>query len=248
MPHSSDLQALAGLLQIPQRVVVLTGAGVSHESGIPTFRGSGGLWRHYRPEDLATPQAFAREPELVWEWYHWRRTLIAQARPNPAHHALVALEARSPDFTLLTQNVDGLHALAGSRRLIEIHGSIWEVRCTVCQAVTVERRLDLPPLPRCPSCGGLLRPNVVWFGEALDAERLVAASEAAQHAQVMLVVGTSAVVQPAASFALWAKRAGACLAEFNLEPTPLTRHCDFAFHGQAGELLPAFLASLASRL
>jgi len=241
MSTLSTLEELAYLLRDTQRLVVLTGAGISHESGIPTFRGPEGLWRNFRPEELATPAAFARHPELVWEWYHWRRRLIHQARPNPAHYALADLEERFTDFTLITQNVDGLHALAGSRRLIEIHGSIWEVRCTSCQTITLERRLDLPPLPRCSACGGLLRPNVVWFGESLDADRLAAATAALHRAQIMLIIGTSAVVQPAASFALWAKQAGARLAEFNPNSTPLTPHCHFTFQGQAGDLLPTLL-------
>jgi NAD-dependent deacetylase len=183
--------------------VVLTGAGISVESGIPTFRGPEGLWRTFLPEDLATPQAFARDPQLVWEWYDWRRGKITQARPNPGHEALVRLESLVPEFLLLTQNVDGLHRLAGSRRLLKIHGSIWEVRCLACGAVREDRRVPLPLPPQCDACGGLLRPNVVWFGEALDPYILPQAEAALTRCQVVLVVGTSAVVQPAASMALW---------------------------------------------
>ncbi len=241
------LLELAQLLQQVHHVVVLTGAGISHESGIPTFRGPGGLWRNFRPEELATPQAFARNPQLVWEWYDWRRSLIGQAHPNPGHRALVTLEERVPDFTLITQNVDGLHRRAGSCQVLEVHGSIWEVRCTACGVVKEDHRVPIPIPPHCDTCGGLLRPNVVWFGEALDPKILEATQQALKHAQVMLVVGTSAVVQPAASFALWAQQCGAKLAEINPDPTPLTPHCDFVFEGKSGELLPRLVAAFAQK-
>ena len=224
------------------RVAVLCGAGVSAESGVPTFRGAGGLWENHRPEDLATPQAFARDPALVWRWYHWRRGLIAACHPNPAHLSLVELEARAPQFTLITQNVDGLHRLAGSRDPLEIHGNLWRVRCLGCGAVDEERRLDLPAPPLCPRCGGLLRPDVVWFGESLAPELLERAWEAAQTCQVMLVVGTSAVVQPAASLAWAAKQAGAVVVEVNLEPTPNSDRVDYCLLGPAGQLLPRLVA------
>jgi len=225
-------------------LVVLTGAGVSQESGIPTFRGPQGLWRNFRPEELATPQAFQKDARLVWEWYDWRRGLISQAQPNPAHLALVSLEAGRPDFTLITQNVDGLHRLAGSRRVLEVHGCIWETRCCQCGRITEDRRHPLPLLPFCEECRGLLRPNVVWFGEPLDPEILEQVDEALQEAQVVLIVGTSGLVQPAASFALWAARAGAQLAEINPDPTPLTPHCRFVLPGKAGEVLPRLVACL----
>ncbi|MFZ2087398.1 MAG: NAD-dependent deacylase [Desulfobaccales bacterium] len=230
--------ALIHLLARVEHLVVLTGAGISVESGVPTFRGPEGLWRSFRPEDLATPQAFHQDPRLVWEWYDWRRSLIAQARPNPGHAALARLEARLPDFLLITQNVDGLHRLAGSRQMVEIHGSIWEVRCLSCGALREDRRVPIPILPLCASCGGLLRPNVVWFGESLDPDLLRRAETALTRCQAVLVVGTSAVVQPAASFALWARQSGAAVVEINPDPTPLTAHCDFALSGQAGEVLP----------
>jgi NAD-dependent deacetylase len=236
------LADLARLLSQVERLVVLTGAGISVESGIPPFRGSEGWWRTFRPEQLATPQAFQQDPHLVWEWYDWRRGKIAPTRPNPGHEALVRLEARIPDFLLLTQNVDGLHRLAGSRRLLEIHGNIWEVRCLDCGRVKEDRRVPLPLLPHCEHCGGLLRPNVVWFGEALNPDILRQAEAALTQAQVVLVVGTSAVVQPAASFAFWARQSGAKVAEINPDPTPLTAHCDFALTGPAGEILPRLLS------
>jgi len=234
------------LLATVERLVAITGAGISMESGIPTFRGPEGLWRSFRPEELATPQAFQRDPRLVWEWYDWRRQKIAPARPNPGHEALVRLEALVPDFTLITQNVDGLHRLAGSRNLLEIHGSIWEVRCLKCGAVREDRRTPLPLLPRCEECEGLLRPNVVWFGESLSPDLLRRSENALLRAQAVLVVGTSAVVQPAASFALWAKEAGARIIEVNPDPTPLTGHCHYALPGAAGKILP-LLAGLRER-
>src|SRR5688572_4541686 len=152
----------AARLRAAHRVLALTGAGVSAESGVPTFRGPEGLWRRFRPEDLATPEAFARDPKLVWEWYAWRREKVAACHPNAAHRALAALDQRVPEFLLATQNVDGLHARAGSRRMVELHGSLWRVRCTACGHVG-ERREALPDLPRC-DCGAVLRPDIVWFG------------------------------------------------------------------------------------
>src|SRR5712691_3543607 len=170
------------------RVFVLTGSGISAESGIPTFRGAGGLWRNFRPEDLATSEAFERDPALVWEWYDWRRGLVAAAQPNPAHHALARLESRCDTFTLATQNVDGLHAAAGSRNLILLHGDLWRVRCTSCGLEREDRRVPLPELPPRCSCGGLLRPAVVWFGEALPEEAVARAFEAVRGADAVLVV------------------------------------------------------------
>ena len=229
------------LLAGAQRVAVLTGAGVSAESGVPTFRGPGGLWENHRAEDLATPQAFARDPALVWRWYHWRRELIGRCQPNPAHLALAGLQQRVPDSCLITQNVDGLHGRAGSLGALEIHGSIWRVRCLSCGDQRHEPRLDLDTPPRCPLCGGLLRPGVVWFGESLDQDLLERAWRAASRCQVMLVVGTSALVQPAASLAQVAQRAGAKVIEINLEPTPNTGQVDLALHGPAGQILPRLL-------
>jgi len=221
-----------------ERVAVLTGAGISHESGIPVFRGPGGLWRQYRPEELATPEAFARDPRLVWEWYDWRRSAVAEAKPNPGHQALVELERRTPDFTLITQNVDGLHDRAGSCRVLKLHGGLWTVRCVGCAAETINRAVPLPELPPRCACGGLLRPGVVWFGEALPVDVLQQAMLAAERAQVFLVVGTSAVVQPAASLPLLARRAGARVVEVNAESTPLSPLVDASFLGPAGVVLP----------
>lgn len=222
-------------------VVVLTGAGISAESGVPTFRGSGGLWRNYRPEDLATPEAFARHPELVWEWYDWRRCLIARAHPNPGHRALAELERRKPGFLLVTQNVDGLHERAGSRRIVKLHGDIWMVRCTACGVRQRDERVPLPELPPRCACGGLFRPDVVWFGEALPAGAWAEAEAAARSAGVMLVVGTSAAVYPAAGLAPLAKGAGARLIEINVEQTPLSQWADCSLRGRAAELLPKLI-------
>jgi len=235
----SPSSQLADLLSGP--VVVLTGAGVSAESGVPTFRGSGGLWRSYRATDLATPTAFARDPRLVWEFYSWRRELVAACRPNPAHKALAQMERRLPDFTLITQNVDGLHQAAGSQRVVELHGSLWRVRCTRCSYQAEDRRVPLPQLPpRCPRCEGLLRPDVVWFGEALPQGVLEQAWAAAGRASVMLVVGTSAVVEPAASLPRLAKARGAYLIEINPEETPLSPYADEVIREPAGQALPAW--------
>jgi NAD-dependent deacetylase len=188
--------------------------------------------------DLATPQAFQRDPRLVWEFYQWRRHLLQPLCPNPAHEALAVLEQRLPRFTLITQNIDGLHALAGSRKIIELHGNIWHLRCTGCSRVGEDRRLDLPPLPVCQHCGGLLRPHVVWFGEMLDPEVLEKAYEALQTCRVLLIIGTSGLVQPAASMGALAKQRGAFVAELNLEATPQSGFYDLSLQGKAGELLP----------
>lgn len=220
-------------------VVVLTGAGVSAESGVPTFRGEDGLWRNYRAEDLATPSAFARDPKLVWEWYQWRRELIAACRPNPAHDFIARLEREHRgDFLLVTQNVDGLHRLAGSTKLVEVHGNIWDVRCSACGLSREDRTLPFPELPpRCDECRGLLRPGVVWFGEALPEEAIGRAFAAAERCDLMLVVGTSAVVYPVAYLPQLAKRAGAYVIEVNPDETPLTPLADESRRGKAGEVL-----------
>lgn len=229
-------------LRAASSVAVLTGAGISAESGIPTFRGAGGLWRQFRPEELATPEAFARDPRLVWEWYDWRRALIAAAAPNAGHLALARLEPRKQEFHLITQNVDGLHDRAGSRRIHKLHGDIWTVRCVGCGREQRDERVPLPELPPRCNCGALLRPGVVWFGETLPPEVWEAADEAAQSAEVFLVVGTSAVVYPAARLIPTAKAVGAKVIEVNLEETPFSAQVDFSLRGRAGELLPQLLS------
>lgn len=239
------LQEAAARLRGASRVLVLSGAGVSAESGVPTFRGPQGLWRQFRPEELATPEAFARDPQLVWEWYAWRREAIAGCLPNAAHAACVGLEARHAEFLLATQNVDGLHALAGSRRLVELHGSLWRVRCTRCDFVAEDRRTPLPALPPRCACGALLRPDVVWFGEALPAEAVEAAFHAARRAEVAFSIGTSALVYPAAALPELARAAGAFVVEINPEPTPLTPLAHAALRGPAAELLPRLCEAAA---
>ncbi|WP_285905213.1 SIR2 family NAD-dependent protein deacylase [Pseudodesulfovibrio pelocollis] len=233
----ANIEMVKALLDPGRKVVVLTGAGVSAESGVPTFRGPGGLWKTHRAEDLARPDAFAARPELVWEFYNWRRSLVAGCEPGPAHLALAALERQMPNFLLITQNVDGLHGRAGSRRLVEMHGSLWQVRCTVCTHAR-EDFSDLPPLPECPVCGHLLRPAVVWFGEPLTPGVLRLAVAQLREVDVFLSVGTSGLVQPAASFHQLAKDHGAITVEINAEPTPNTGLMDFALHGLAGDILP----------
>jgi NAD-dependent deacetylase len=236
-----EIRTLNEALQNAERVTVLTGAGISAESGVPTFRGDDGLWKNYRAVDLATPRAFAKDPELVWEFYNWRRKLIGNVTFNDAHKALVELESRIPHFSLITQNVDGLHLKAGSRNLIEIHGNLWKVRCTRCRHVTLDLSEDMGARPECSVCGGLLRPHVVWFGESLDPDVLQQAVEACRTCEIMLVIGTSAVVQPAASLAFEAKANGAKVAEINLEKTPNSSAMDFVLLGKAGEIVPRLI-------
>ena len=222
-------------------VTVLTGAGISADSGVPTFRGTDGLWRNFRAEDLATPEAFARNPRLVWEWYNWRRELIVTKHPNVAHEAIVELERRHKQFWLITQNVDGLHRDAGSRQLSEIHGNIWKVRCTGCGVISENREIPLPPLPTCRLCHALLRPHIVWFGESLREEDLRRCDETLQACDLLLVIGTSGVVYPAAGFASVAKEVGALVIEINLESTPQSDLVDLSLQGRAKDLVPLLL-------
>jgi NAD-dependent deacetylase len=225
-------------LQSASSVVVLTGAGISAESGVPTFRGPGGLWKTFRAEDLATPEAFERDPRVVWEWYDSRRAALAAVGPNAGHRALVELEARKPRFTLVTQNVDGLHDRAGSRNVVKLHGDIWVLRCLKCRRERRDERTPLPELPPRCECGGLLRPGVVWFGEPLPREAWERAEEATRAAEVLLVVGTSATVYPAAGLVPLAMGAGARVIECNMEETPFSSALHRSFRGRAGELLP----------
>lgn len=239
--YTTDLDLVAARLREARRLTVLTGAGVSAASGVPTFRGPGGLWRSVRPEDLATPGAFARDPLLVWEWYDWRRSLIAGCRPNRAHGVLSAWSRRFPMFTLVTQNVDGLHEAAGTGNVSRLHGSIWHLRCsTPCSEGRTEWRDDRVPLaplpPHCPHCDALARPAVVWFGEALD-PRVLAAASAACAADVFLAVGTSSVVYPAAGLLYEAKRRHAFTVEINPDVTEATNAVDVALTGPAEAVL-----------
>ena len=232
-----DLADIRARLADGAKVAVLSGAGISAASGIPTFRGAqDSLWSRYRPEDLATPAAFARDPELVWRWYDWRRGLIAGAGPNAAHRALVALETRGP-VTVITQNVDGYHQQAGSTTVLEYHGSIWNLRCTGCGRTGPDRRVPLPIPPRCAACNGLLRPGVVWFGEMIDPQVMRGAERAASDCEVFLVVGTAGAVYPAAGLVQVARAGGAVVVEFNLEPGGVTRLADLFVAGSAADTL-----------
>ena len=238
--------ALVQHMREARHIAVLTGAGISAESGIPTFReAQTGLWARYNPQELASPQALRRQPGLVWAWYTWRRGLVQQAAPNPGHLALAEMERLAPRFTLITQNVDGLHQRAGSRNVIELHGNIMR---TVCAAhrheVTQWEPAPEGEAPRCPQCGSVLRPDVVLFGENLPPEALLAAAEAAQTCDVMLVVGTSGVVYPAASLPGLAKDAGAFIVEVNPQPTPLSPLADVVLRHPAGEALPRLVQAM----
>jgi NAD-dependent deacetylase len=230
------MQPPAYLLKPSSKVAVLTGAGVSAESGIPTFRSNGGYWQQHRFEELATPQGFARDPKLVWTWYEERRRDIARARPNAGHLALAEMEKRVSAFTLITQNVDGLHDAAGSKNIIKLHGDIWTVRCTKCGAERVERAElhDLPP--RC-DCGGMLRPGVVWFGEMLPEGAMERAEAAVRAADVLIVAGTSAQVYPAAGLIPMAST----VIEINPEETGFSGEVTFSLRGTSAEILPKLL-------
>lgn len=228
-----------------KRLVFLTGAGVSAESGIPTFRDAQtGLWAKYDPEELATPQAFVRNPKLVWEWYAWRRQLISQAVPNAGHRALAAIETKVGSFLLITQNIDGMHQDAGSKRLLELHGNIFRTKCSKENIVVSPDSNDTSIPPCCPNCGAFLRPDVVWFGEALPKQALEKSILAAQEVDVFISVGTSGMVQPAASLPLIAKENGAFVIEVNPEPTPLSKYVDCVLQGKSGTVLPLILKGL----
>ncbi len=232
--------SLVSTLRDARSIVVLTGSGVSAESGVPTFReAQTGLWELYDPHELATPEAYQRDPKLVWEWYSWRRELVEKAAPNPSHEALADLERRLPEgLVLITQNVDGLHRRAGSRRVLELHGNIMRSKCSV-EDIAVEAGADDENVPHsCPGCGAYLRPDVVWFGEVLPVGMLEEAFEAARGCDLFISAGTSGLVQPAASLPFEALRSGAVLVEINPNDTPLTRHADYALRSLAGEVLP----------
>lgn len=246
----SAIARVAGLLTPAARITVLTGAGVSAASGVPTFRGAAGLWKSFRPEDLATPQAFARDPATVWEWYDWRRGLIAGCAPNAAHHVLASWSLRFPRFMLITQNVDGLHERAGTRDVVRLHGSIWDVGCWGDCGRTPRRwrddRVPLAPLPPvCDRCGGLLRPGVVWFGESLDPQDITAATTAAD-CDVFLTIGTSAIVYPAAGLLDIARSHGATTVEINPDATAASRVVNLTVATGAETALPAIDQALSS--
>ncbi len=245
---------LIRVLRQAERVAALTGAGVSQESGLRTFRDAQtGLWQQYKPEDLASPEAFTRDPKLVWDWYAMRREKVREVQPNAGHYALAEMGHRVPHFTLITQNVDGLHRKAEQTLkvsktfrvypILELHGNIQRVRCSECGMVA-DAWEENGDVPRCAGCGGMLRPDVVWFGESLPRSELEAAVEAARGCQVFLSVGTSGIVQPAAALPFAAKNKGAVVVEVNLEPTPLTEKADFFLQGKSGEVLPELVRAV----
>jgi NAD-dependent deacetylase len=236
---------LLSALKRARAVAVLTGAGVSAESGIPTFRDAQtGLWSQYRPEELATPEAFRRNPKLVWAWYASRRARVSEATPNAGHHALARMEMLLPRFTLITQNVDDLHTRAGSRAPIALHGSIMQTRCFDEGTLVTDFDDTTDDAPKCTRCGGYLRPGVVWFNETLPADALNAARAASEACDVFFSIGTSSVVYPAAELPLLAKARGALLVEVNPSETPLSARADFVLRGSSAEVLPELVAGL----
>lgn len=243
----NTLRHAAALLSAANAVVCLTGAGVSAESGIPTFReAQTGLWSRYDPEELASPAGFARDPSLVWRWYMWRLSLLDDAAPNSGHLALADLARQVPHFTLVTQNVDALHEAAGNRDVIHLHGSLVHFHCSHCgqphALSTAERDSEAPP--RCVACGGAVRPGVVWFGETLPTDALIMAIQAAERCDVMLVVGTSGLVNPAAQLPYMAKRAGARVIDVNPQPGPISQLADVYLQGTSGKMLPSLLSEM----
>ncbi|TVQ88789.1 MAG: NAD-dependent deacylase [Deltaproteobacteria bacterium] len=242
MSFSSALASAKQILDEADAITVMTGAGISAESGVPTFRGTGGLWKGKDPMTLATPEAFFADPDFVWEWYDHRRAELSRCAPNAAHHALVQLEEQTADFTLATQNVDGLHRAAGSRRIVHLHGDIFTVRCTDCGNERVDRTHGWSGPPHCARCGGLERPGVVWFGEALPEGSLEAVGEAVGRCDAFLIIGTSGLVWPAAGFAGLARRLGRPVILVNLEPTEQSSLATVELYGRAGEILPRLIS------
>ncbi|MFP4496652.1 MAG: SIR2 family NAD-dependent protein deacylase [Vulcanimicrobiota bacterium] len=231
-----DIEKIAGYLKNAEKVTILTGAGISAESGVPTFRGKEGLWKKYRPQDLATPQAFEIQPEVAWQWYGYRQELINKCQPNKAHYILWEFQNFFDRFSLITQNVDGLHEKAGSKEVIELHGNIFKARCMACNRI-ISYEYPGGSLPRCHDCGNLLRPAVVWFGESLNQKVLEQAFKKAMDCDVFLTIGTSALVQPAASLPLIAARGGAKTVEINPDSTPLSLVLDVSVRGNAAKVL-----------
>ncbi|MCG6168104.1 SIR2 family NAD-dependent protein deacylase [Leptospira sanjuanensis] len=228
-----------------QKITAISGAGISAESEIPTFRGADGLWNNFRAEDLATPQAFEKDPKLVWEWYLWRRNIIESKAPNPGHTALADLERSHPDFFLITQNVDGLHETAGSRKLVEIHGNIFLNRCVSCGQESKEKISESDSLPpRCNSCGGPLRPGVVWFGESYDEDKLNLSIARMQNTNLLLILGTSGSVSMPVYLAQIAKRSGSLLVEINPERSSFSSSVDLFLQGKTGKVLPELVEQI----
>jgi NAD-dependent deacetylase len=236
------------ILRTTENIAILTGAGVSAESGIPTFReAQTGLWARYNPLELASPQAFQKNPKLVWEWYQWRRDLILRAKPNSAHISIAHIESQIKNFTLITQNVDGLHEAASSMNVLELHGNIHRTKC-FNENIIISDWQDTGEIPpRCPQCGGFLRPDVVWFGESLSPDSLARAHHAATDCEVFISVGTSGLVEPAASLPWIASRSSATLIEINTHETPVSSYANYVFRIAAGEILPEFSRLIMER-
>ncbi|MGH8490621.1 MAG: SIR2 family NAD-dependent protein deacylase [Gammaproteobacteria bacterium] len=249
MTHTVDefniSESLRQSLRQARKVVVFTGAGVSAESGIPTFRDAmNGLWSQYRPEDLATREAFRANPKLVWEWYEWRRALVAKAQPNAAHVGIARLQDCVPELTIITQNVDGLHHAAGSRGVLELHGNIRRSKCFACERIALEWSCDRETPPRCPHCGGRLRPDVVWFAEPLPKKTFSIAQAAAETCDVLFSIGTSSLVYPAAELPQRAHAARVTVIQINPVPTPLSQIAAVNFYGKASAIVPAMLKAV----
>jgi NAD-dependent deacetylase len=243
MPRAIPIE-LAQALRRARFVVALTGAGVSAESGLATFRDAQtGLWARFDPRELATPSAFARNPKLVWDWYARRRERVAAAQPNAGHRALVELEGRVPEFLLVTQNVDGLHQSAGSRKLVELHGNIGRVKCSREGTIVERWNANDGEVPRCAACGAYLRPDVVWFEEMLPAQALASAEDAARRCDLLLVIGTSAEVYPAAGLPPLAREHGARIVEINPNATALSSHADYVLRGASGVVVPQLVSA-----
>lgn len=242
------LNEIANIFERSKSCVILTGAGISAESGVPTFRGEEGLWGKFKAEELATMDAFMANSKIVWEWYKWRRELMNKVQPNPGHYAISELEKRCRDFTLVTQNVDGLHRMAETKNILELHGNIYRNKCCDCSKV-VESEIDIDPdnIPLCEYCGGKIRPDVVWFGELLDPQIINTAFENTEKTDLFFSIGTSGVVQPAASLPVIAKRCGAVFVEINTEETPLTYIADYFINSKSGECLPRLVEILKKR-
>jgi NAD-dependent deacetylase len=239
------LEEVAKLVRKAHRVAVLTGAGISAESGVPTFRGKEGLWGKFRPEELATMDAFLANPKIVWEWYNWRRKVIGEVKPNPGHYALAQLPKFFEEFTWITQNFDGLHRVAGSEQVLELHGNIHRNKCISCGKIHEEiAEIDPDNIPTCDSCGGKIRPDVVWFGEMLPERVINEAFQKSEEADVFFSVGTSAIVHPAASLPLAARRNNATIIEINPDRTPISDLVDYYFAARSGELLPSLITLL----
>jgi len=228
---------LLQVLKESESIVFFTGAGISSESGIPTFRGKEGLWNKFKPEELANFDAFIKNPQLVWEWYNYRRKIVHNAQPNPAHLTIAEMQNHFKDVIVVTQNVDNLHRRAGSKKIFELHGNIERNFCINCKKFQNEELDFSSGVPKC-ECGGLIRPDVVWFGEYLPEDQFLGGEKAALKSDIFFVIGTSAVVYPAAGLVYTAKASGAIIVEINIEETELSSMVHYSYFGKAGEILP----------